>query len=294
LLFFLPLVILTRNPSEIRLGKKYNSNNIFLNFSNNNSLETTNDEKNLILIAHLDSKGQTLPMLFRVINIRLWIYSLILSGIMIFLKNFFFASIFIFRLIALIPLIFNIFSTIMVIFNFSTNNSPGAIDDATGVTILLELLHHLSEENINVKNFNLWFLFSGCEESGTMGIRNFHKKIANFDKKKTQFINFDSIGQQIDVWGPVNNSVREQAFYRKFKKLTKNDDLIFHFKPFIFATIRSDAYYLKTKGFRGYSFGDTSIYKHIHYKDDSIDKVNIKILAKTCKIIENFLKVLDE
>ncbi|MEJ2248862.1 MAG: M20/M25/M40 family metallo-hydrolase [Candidatus Lokiarchaeota archaeon] len=297
LLIFIPLVVLTRNPSKIRIGKKYSSNNIFLNFSNNsekNLIENMKNEKNLFLIAHIDSKGQTLPMLLRVVNIRIWIYSLITSSILIIIKNVFFYQILFFNVIALVSLLINLITTIIVLLNFSTNNSPGAIDDASGVTILIELLNHLSEEQIKINDYNLWFLFTGSEENGTMGIRNFFNHIKDFNKLKTKFINFDSVAQRIDTWGPANNLERDKGFYRTFMKLTKEEsNLYFHFKPFIFATIRSDAYYLKTEGFKGFSFGDTTVYKHIHSKRDTADKINPKILSKLCKIIVNFLRELD-
>jgi len=293
---FIPMFIITRNPSEIRIGKKYNSNNVYLNISDNsskNSLKETIGENNLFLIAHIDSKGQTLPMLLRVINIRLWIYSLIASVILIVLKNFLFFNSIFFNIVTLIPLIVNLITTVIVLLNFSRNNSPGAIDDGTGLATLIELLHYFSSEDFSIKNYNLWFLFTGSEENGTMGIRNFFKLMNGFSKEKTKFLNIDSIAQKIDVWGPVNNSERDKGFYRSFMDLTRGDDLTFHFKPFIFATIRSDAYYLKTKGYRGFSIGDVTIYKYIHSKKDTIDKVDTRVLVKLCKIIISFLKKID-
>jgi hypothetical protein len=74
-----------------------------------------------------------------------------------------------------------------------TSFSPGAYDNASGVGSLLalgdRLIHH------PLKYCNLWFLFTGCEETGSAGMQSFlDRHIRSF--RKPIVINLDQMGSE--------------------------------------------------------------------------------------------------
>ena len=173
----------------------------------------------------------------------------------------------------------------MIDLNMTNNKSPGAIDNASGIAIVLELLNHYSAPKFRLKNYNLWFIFTGAEETGTMGIRHFYKIIEHLEREKSIMFNFDAIGRGLDVWTST-----EGALY--FKN-AENLNAFIHTKKKFIRTGRSDAYYLKKKNFGGFGFGDQSSYKYVHTINDTVDKVDPVLLEKLCKHILEVLNKID-
>ena len=58
------LIILTRNPENIRIGRKFYSQNIFVKVSSQPKNESSN--RNILLFSHLDSKGQLFSIKIRI------------------------------------------------------------------------------------------------------------------------------------------------------------------------------------------------------------------------------------
>ncbi len=148
------------------------------------------DYPDIIFLAHYDSKSQTYPIVLRIILNLIGIFSLIIS-IMLIIAGFILG----WKLPVIVCFISGIFSAlpfVLLIFNFTRNKSPGAIDNASGVAIVLELAHTLREWKGGA---NLYFLLTGAEELGLAGaIRFIQRHEGDFVKEKSFFINFDGIG----------------------------------------------------------------------------------------------------
>ena len=106
----------------------------------------------------------------------------------------------------------NLVAVFFIILNSTNNKSPGALDNASGVACVLELLKYYSNQEHELKNYDLWFLFTGAEELGTMGIRHFYKSMMNFNKKKTFIINFDSIGKNVSYFSSSINKKKNKMY----------------------------------------------------------------------------------
>jgi hypothetical protein len=72
--------------------------------------------------------------------------------------------------------------------------SVGALDDATGAAIVMELARTLNKERLNLKN-NLRFILFGAEEIGLFGSRAYCENHQDFMKKIRLMMNFDSAGR---------------------------------------------------------------------------------------------------
>jgi aminopeptidase YwaD len=70
----------------------------------------------------------------------------------------------------------------------------GALDDATGAAIVMELARTLNKEKTNLKH-NLRFILFGAEEIGLYGSRDYCKNHPDFLKKIRFMINFDAAGR---------------------------------------------------------------------------------------------------
>jgi len=291
------LFIITRKSERIKIGNKLNSQNLFVKFPLNhveNNIMNIKDGYNIFLFAHVDSKSQRFSILARVKFLRLWVRSFILSIFLILLYNFIIIHYYTwFFIFLIIPLGMNFISTLFILLNTTNNNSSGSIDNGSGVSCLFEILYHYRESNLNLKNHDLWFVFTGAEECGTCGIRYFYEMIKYFNKEKTIFINFDAIAQGLVIYSSFNE---KNIYYKPFKKVfqyPKNLRVILHSKRKFLAFARSDGYFLRIKGFKGISFGDNVPYKFIHSKNDTPDKVDCVHLEKLCNLVTNFIQEIE-
>ncbi|TFF97500.1 MAG: M20/M25/M40 family metallo-hydrolase [Promethearchaeota archaeon] len=294
---FIPLIIYTRKPEKIRLGKIYHSKNVYLklNASKNSGERAEENQGNtkrknlqLLFVSHIDSKSQTLPIKLRVITLRSWIYSIIFISILLIIKYIFLNNLVI-DIILIVLLGINFVFTIMVILNITRNESNGAIDNGSGVCMVLELLKYYSQASNRPKNVDLWFVFTGAEETGTMGIRFFKKILEKYEKEKVVFFNLDAIAQNLDIFGSTRLEKNDNGFFTLLFDLSKSLDARIIIKKYITAITRSDGYFLKKQGFNGLDFGDKKSYEHIHSVHDTVDKVNPTLLANICILFIKFL-----
>ena len=281
------LALLMKNPEKIRFYKYLESANLYVKLSSKLPMK----KKDLFIICHLDSKAQKFIISKRVNAIRRFVFSLFMIIVMILIRSFL-SGLFlvIFLIIGTVSIIINAISTITIVLNTTDNTSPGAVDNASGIACVLELLKYYKDERNRFNNIRVWFVFTGAEETGTMGIRNFYYHMKNLDKDSVLIINFDSIGKRITIY---------DSWYKPNWYLDFYNKLISH--PKIYANPKkvaigshSDGYFFKKKLYPGIEFGDLSSYGFMHSKDDTIDKVDPKLLKDLCEVIIDKVRELDE
>ncbi len=299
---FLPALIITRKPEKIKIGKKMLSQNLYTTILSNsgeniqkkdNNAQLYDNDRSIMLFSHLDSKGQRFSILTRVKFIKAWLYSFFTCLFIVILKNYVliqYSSLFF--LVCLFPLGINLIATIYNFLNSTNNKSPGSIDNASGIAILLELLNYFSDPRNRLKNHDLCFCFTGAEESGCLGIRHFVKELKHINKEESLAINFDAIGQSIALFVSRKSRKVKKQVYEFLTEKGKELNLLTDIRKKILGA-HSDGYYLMTHGFRGVGFGDVKIYKHIHSINDTVDKVNVSLLKKLCDLLIVCLKEKD-
>jgi hypothetical protein len=224
---------------------------------------------------------------------NIWILSFILGLLFIFLNSFFLSEVFLLLfVITTFILTINCIALIILWINNTNNISKGAIDNASGISCVLELLHYYSNPKNRLSKYDLWFVFTGAEESGTIGVRNFYKKIENFDRDRTFTINFDSIAKKANLWdhGLLNNK-----YFKSFNYILENKDIMCLEKKthrFYIGTY-SDGLFLLNKRFKGLGNGDRSTYKFVHSESDDLDKIEVKALKKLCQFYTILLDEVD-
>ena len=111
---------------------------------------------------------------------------------------------------------------IIVLLVYEINRSYGSIDNASGVSILIELAKEISGKPL--ENIDVLFLWTGAEEWGNKGAKHFYKEhtkdiLLKYDIDNSCNINIDMVGSYIGL-------VDQIGFVRK-KKINENlNDLL--------------------------------------------------------------------
>ena len=123
--------------------------------------------------------------------------------IIILLKNIFLPQFSIlFYFIGLLSLTIYLVATSILSLNITDNDSKGVVDNASGVACVFELLNHYSHisNREKLKKMILWFVFTGAEETGTMGIRFFYKMVKKINPKQSIVNNLESLGKRLAIF----------------------------------------------------------------------------------------------
>jgi hypothetical protein len=285
-------IALTRKPEKIQFIKKLHSQNLLVKIQPR-SKGANYQDRIIMFMSHLDSKGQRFKINTRIRIIKLWISSSVILAVVIILKNTILVGfeLFLYSL-GLIPLLANTITIVILLLNATDNSSVGAVDNASGIACNLELVHYYSIPKNRLENYSLWFLFTGAEECGTMGIKHFYNNLENFDPYKSVIFNFESIAKHVYLFP----GGREGDHAKDIDSLllnNKRDLTIRHFiTDRVFGT-HSDGGFLGDKGFQGYGIGEVEAYDYMHTPQDTIDKIDTKTLDKICLVLTDALKEHD-
>lgn len=151
----------------------------------------------LIFLAHYDSKSQLQPLALRLGLFLMGLLGVGLLAVLVALAAGGGRPWIPPRLIgALSGLI--LLALLLLQFNYSHNLSPGALDNASGVGLLLELARCAPKEA--PPGLNLTFVATGAEEEGLAGaLRFIQAHGAAFDPARSWFVNLDGPGAEGQV-----------------------------------------------------------------------------------------------
>ena len=193
---------------RITLIKKEESKNIFTIISANKQ----SDPRPLVIFtAHYDSFTSMIPykiqkvlfFAFRVVIIP-FLGFLVFISLLLILDFIYYEpySQYILNLVTISSIIQFIIILIIVMLVYEINRSYGSIDNASGVSILIELAKELNKNPLD--NIDILFLWTGAEEWGNKGARSFyqeHRKdtLLKYDLNKSCNINIDMVGTYIGL-----------------------------------------------------------------------------------------------
>ncbi|MFX0029204.1 MAG: M28 family metallopeptidase [Candidatus Hermodarchaeota archaeon] len=260
---------------------------------------------NIIISAHLDSKSQTFKTYWRVFFYRIWLYSGIFLGgflIALFIRTY-------------TPLELNLLtigigmwvftllistSNFFLLFINTQNESPGALDNASGMAVVFALSNYFKDHPL--ENFNLWFCQFSAEELGTMGSRIFvNNHEEQFVKGRIYHINLD----MISCAGTSQNRVEYLKSYGVLPR-KKIAPLLCRYldKAALIENLQISGFHLSTGAhtdsvpFHLRKFDSVDIVtrvagKFTHSKVDTPEKVDPKVLQEASLIIRTSLLMLD-
>ncbi|MBY9002355.1 MAG: M28 family peptidase [Candidatus Lokiarchaeota archaeon] len=299
------LFVTTRNYS---LVKEETSKNLV------STISAINRRKKLpvvILTAHYDSFSANLPfrlqsILFFIFRIFIIPYFIIKLTFSLWILGSFnlttYQSPIILDFILKSSLIEFVILFLIFLLIYNTKKSTGAIDNASGVSIILELAKKLNEKPL--KNMDVIIVFTGAEEWGLIGAKRFCKRNQkSFSEKyildKSLNINFDMIGSYIGLLNKKN------LFLRKLINQTLNKNIVDTANKLGISIVKHEItpktdhkvflkFGKKTKSdFQVACFHSAKDVKYIHSPRDTPDKCNVQNLNNVLEISLETLRKID-
>jgi hypothetical protein len=192
------LIVMADDPQSFwsawcrQLGRQYKTRNIIATLANSSPVPTV---PHLYLVAHYDSKSQNMPLV-----LRISLFVIIIGG------SFVFAGLNLLRMAYPGVVTFAVAIGILVIvcgipllFLNHGNASPGAIDDASGVGVVLHLAQLIAKQPKLKKKLNVTLLITSAEELGVKGALAYVKEVNSALRNEDgaaglHVLNFDGIG----------------------------------------------------------------------------------------------------
>ncbi|WBW99045.1 M28 family metallopeptidase [Oceanirhabdus sp. W0125-5] len=157
--------------------------------------------------------------------------------------------------------------------NFNGTYNPGALDNASGVAIIMEIARALKENNIEPDRSILFVAFNG-EEEGLVGSKHFMLKYQE-ELRNSVGINFDMVGHKND--NPIQFYYSEKnELVNDLKEISKDQNI----KITEDVGARSDHDSFQKYGIPGVTIIEWENDEYHHYTDtiDKLDKNDFKIL----------------
>jgi hypothetical protein len=178
---------------DMRAGGLISSRNIIAKLPAGHD-DTGGSAPTLVLMAHYDSKSQSLPIYLRallMIGGTLGMTALVVITLARLLAPAGLGRIL--EIAGTAGIIAVLASLLLIMVNRSIDASPGAMDNASGVAVLLGLLRRVSGEKALAANIHV--IFTGAEEIGLCGaVRYLQAAEASYDRKSTFVVNLDGVG----------------------------------------------------------------------------------------------------
>lgn len=283
--------------NSIKLSKhevyNYETENIYA------KLKSKNSNAKVIFMGHWDSKSQSFPTSLRVV-----IFLLSVFGSLILMIIYFILSLLEILINLNIPILNNILLDVCIIiaiigalnyFNKTSNDSPGAFDNAAAVGTLIELARYYKLNPID--NTDLLFLATSSEELNLGGAIDFIQKHKDeFDKNSTFFINLDLIGGQELIRLITSYGIPRKVSSKKINKLflESSEELKIKVKDIYAPTgAWSDYMPIVHEGFQACWLGSQPGLKAVHTKKDTMKLISKEGLKNILLLCVDVVKKLD-
>ena len=256
-----------------------------------------NPSGTIMLSAHYDSKSQFMPVMVRAGLFMLGFINAILLGLWLVVAGILEATgsgvlgnkaVFI---VSLAPALF----LFLLVFNFTGNRSPGALDNASGEGVILEAARILAGRPL--VNFDVVIASFGCEEVGLCGSINYllaHEE--ELKRRPFYMLNFD---MPFSVSGKLylNTAfeVPPRFTSKRINELAREaaEDMGFDIKG-IYLPVGAAADHMPwvKHGFEATGFVSAATF--IHRAGDSLDKINREGLRRAGEVALAVLRALDQ
>ncbi len=265
-----------------------------------NIYATVESEKNapwLVFMAHYDSKAQSLPIYIRAFVLISGTFGMALLASLTAAHAIIADTSGLLHLFAQITATAVILAMLCILFNRTVDTSPGAIDNATGVSVVLELAKAIKKEP--PRDLNVCFLFTGAEEIGLCGAQSFLHDFGDAYRKDDTFVvNLDGVGGKeklllVDHYAlpPV---ITARVLSRVTREAAETCGVELHHVPFIMGALwdhvvwASHGYEALTLSMGGW---EKSTFL-IHGEQDKAENVNGHALEKSLLLCLELVKTI--
>jgi hypothetical protein len=165
---------------------------------------------------------------------------------------------------------------------------PGANDNASGISMLLNLAEYYSKDE-NQPKYSIAFMAFSAEEVGILGSK-FYTENPFFPLKKIKFLfNIDMVGSGEDGITLVNSTVFEKELNllntindekKYLKKINKRGE-----------AANSDHYFFYKNGVKCFFIYSNGVYSEYHNPNDKADGLKLNAYENIFKLIRDFIAV---
>ena len=176
------------------------------------------------------------------------------------------------------------------------NNNPlsGAIDNASGIAVLLETAHKIKDLTDKTPlDMDIVFIAFNAEELGLLGSQNFFNKYYN-TYSESYNINIDCVAQKnCDTLSMGNDDPNSEELYKAMKETFTKENIIFD--DSLYATKNgmrygtSDHIVIRQYGAPSLVLGDSTIMDVVHTNKDNLDNIDYSDLEKLSDALAKFL-----
>jgi hypothetical protein len=290
------IIISLKKTFFMHIGKKWRSKNILVKVPSRKKKE--NQLQPIIIIsAHHDSISYKYSIKSVIISISIVI--ILIIGIEILDLSTISINPYILLIIRYIIAVMLLILFTLSFLLRSSNKSPGSVDNASGVGVLIELAKKFYDKPL--KNVDVIFLWSGAEEKGLWDSRYFSFKLFNeyaekYDLNHSYNINIDMIGENIYL---PKMKRRDRHLFKIAENEAKQLEIIpmdysphrSHF-PGDHTSFRAFAKKYK-KGFAVCHISSKRCHKFIHSRKDIPDRCPKVVLNECFKLCCRTLKIID-
>jgi hypothetical protein len=175
----------------------------------------------------------------------------------------------------------------------------GASDNASGVAVMLDVASRLKVDSFPLIDF--WFVSTGSEEVGAVGMSNFIKMYAeDLAKENTYFINFDNLGKGTPHYFLGEGMLNFYKFSPDLIKAAEKTARLKEFKeisPAKYKVAYTDAIVPACRGYQAILFlalDERGLIPNWHWQTDTIENIDFAVPQLTSDFILEMLKNLSE
>jgi hypothetical protein len=211
------------------------------------------------LLAHYDSKSQTLPLGVRIPLVAvLFLSALFLASYHLLLP---WIDLPVQCAIERASFMAALTSGLVLLWTKTRNLSPGAIDNASGVAVMLQLAETVKKEVQEFKDLRLHFVATGAEEEGLLGAFWLCKSMGE-PTGRPHVINLDGVGTKGRIYctnkiGLHTSSKGQKEFLSLIRRAAEREGLKVHSPPFVIGAM-ADHFPFVARGYNAVTFSTVS------------------------------------
>ncbi len=233
------------------------------------------------------------------LNFLIGFFLLILLQILTILKLFS-IDVFIFKLMMIIIGLY-VLANIAVLLNSGIKGDlvEGAADNASGVAVMLDLAARL--KNLSYPEIEFWFVSTGSEEVGAVGMQNFLKTyVEELSRNNSYFINFDNLGKGTPHYFLGEGMLNFYKFSKELVAAAKKASERKGFQAIIAAKYKlayTDAIIPASKGYPTIlllALDERGLIPHWHWRTDTLDNVDLSVPQLTSDFTLELVNNLNE
>jgi hypothetical protein len=199
---------LERNGRGLKWGKRYTTENLIAMHPERSEAKSKDALPHLYFVAHYDSKSQRMPL---VVRITLFMLALI-AGLLLVMLTLFETSTVLYLPIGLLALT----AALPLLFLDIGNTSPGAIDNASSVGLVLHLAELLAQRTDWLDRLQITLLIPSAEEMTLMGSVAYVMAYEAQLREQAQrgglhVLNFDGVGVDGDLYYVGGSRARQNG-----------------------------------------------------------------------------------